>query len=414
MVLWSLFVQVRILTCFSFSHDRYIQAAASLTERHNVEKMHFIIAQTMMKYSRLDERSLYARARHISQAIGIIKRKISHRSRYRELLLQAAQKATEAGAKPTALEYFTKCLALLQERPWEEGAPDVYYEETLLLYTKSAEILWYQGDSDRALELIQSIFANARTAADKAPSWILNSRIFAQRGDSDEAIRSLKSSLSELGLEIKTSSWEECDKEYKVLEQQLQSMDKNDLLEMPASEDQTIIATGSVLLEMMSASFWSDALLFYQMSLITIGIHLNKGTNVQTGLEYMHLAMVSIGRFGRIHFGLEMYSISQALLRRYGDISNIARGSSVGTLFVAHLQSPVREHLPVLDEALGYSLGSGDRILSLVCIGATAFVRLSAGENMATLETYCEYAPEEFPGWEHDLRGGTLIIAIRY
>lgn len=404
---------MRILTCFSFSHDRYIQAAASLTECHNIENMHFIIAQTMMKYSSLEERSLYARASHICQAIETIKRKIPQRSRFRELLLQAAQKATEAGARPTALEYFTKCLALLQQYPWEEGARDVYYEETLLLYTKSAEILWHQGNPDRALELIQSISANARTSADKAPSWILQSRIFAQRGDSDEAIRSLKASLSELGLEIQRSSWEECDKEYKKLQQQLQYMDKSELLGRPASDDQSIIAIGSVLLEMISASFWSDALLFYQMSLTTIEIHFNKGVNVHTGLEYMHLAMVSIGRFGQIQFGLEMYSISQALLRRYGDISNIARGSSVGTLFVAHLQSPLREHIPLLDEALEYSLGSGDRILSLVCIGATAFVRLSAGENMATLEAYCDYAPEEFSGWEDDLRGGTLIIAIR-
>ena len=404
---------MRVLTSFSFSHDRYIQAAASLTECQNIEKMHFIIAQTMMKYSSLDERSLYARARHICQAIETIKRKIPHRSRFRELLLQAAQKATEAGARPTALEYFTKCLALLQQNPWEEEAPDVYYEETLLLYTKSAEILWYQGNSDRALELIQSVLVNARTAADKAPSWILKSRIFAQRGNSAEAIKSLQSSLRELGLEIKKSSWEECDKEYKMLQQQLQSMEKNELLGMPARDDQDIIAMGSVLLETMSASFWSDALLFYQMSLTTIEIHLNRGTNVQTGLEYMHLAMVSIGRFGEIPFGLEMYSISQALLRRYGDISNIARGSSVGTLFVAHLQSPIWEHIPILDEALEYSLGSGDRILSLVCIGAIAYVKLSAGGNMATLETYCEYAPEEFLGWEDDLRGGPLIIAVR-
>lgn len=409
-----LLVSNKTWTCFSFSHDRYIQAAASLRECRNIEEMHFIIAQTMMKYSSHDDRSLYARASHMCQAIETIKQKIPHRSRFREQLLQAAQKATEAGARPTALEYFTKCLALLQPNPWEEGAPDVYYGETLLLYTKSAEILWYQGNSDMAIELIQSVFANARTAADRASSWILQSQIFAQRGDSEEAMGSLKSSLSELGLEIRDSSWEQCDKEYKMLRQQLQSMDRNKLLGRAASVDQNIIAMGSVLLETKNASFWSDALLFYQMSLTTIQICLSQGTNVQMGLEYMHLAMISIGRFGEIPFGLEMYSISQALLKRYGDISNIARGSGIGTLFVAHLQSPIREHIPVLDEALEYSLRCGDRVLSLVCIGAVAFIRLSTGENMATLENYCEYAPEEFPGWDDDLRGGNLIVAVRY
>ncbi|KAI9872825.1 MAG: hypothetical protein M1830_001149, partial [Pleopsidium flavum] len=398
---------------FRFSHDRYIQAAALLTERHNVEKMHFIIAQTMMKYSSLDERSLYARARHVCQAVEVIKRKIAHRSQFRELLWQAAQKATESGARPTALVYYTNCLALLQPDPWKEGAPDVYYEETLLLYTRSAEILWHQGNSIEALDLLQSTFSNARTAADKAPSWILQSRLLMQKGDASGAFRSLRSSLSELGLEIGETSWEECDIEFWKLHEELQAVDRNELLGRPASSDGNLTAMGAVLLESMSASFWSDALLFYQMSLKKIAMHLHKGAFTQIGLGYTHFAMVCIGRFEEVAFGLEMYSISQALLRRFEDYSTLARGLSAGILVIAHLQSPIRNQLPIIEEALEYALNSGDRNLSLLCIGTTALLRLSLGEDLATLETYCEYAPEEFPGWQSDLRGGTFITSVR-
>ncbi len=58
---------------FSFSHDRYVRASASLRECHDVEKMHFIIVQTMMKYLDLDSGSLYDRARHICQSVNVIK-----------------------------------------------------------------------------------------------------------------------------------------------------------------------------------------------------------------------------------------------------------------------------------------------------------------------------------------------------
>lgn len=367
----------------------------------------------MMKYSSLDERSLYARARHICLAVETIKRKIPHRSRFRELLVQAAQKATESGARPTAIEYYTKCLALLQPDPWKEGAADVYYEETLLLYTKSAEILWYQGDSIGALELLESTFSNARTAADKAPAWILQSRLFTQRGDSHGALKCLKSSLSELGLEIRKTSWEECDVEYRNLQREMHAIDQTELLERPALDDQRLTAMGDVFLEAMSASFWCDALLFYQLSLKTIGMHLNKGTFAQIGSGYQHFAMVCIGRFGDISFGTEMYSISQALLRRFPDFATLGRGLCIGVLFLAHFQSPIRNHILILEEALEYSLGSGDRILSLITIAATAFVRLNIGDDLAAIETYCEYAPEEFPDWESDVRGGVLIIAVR-
>ena len=38
------------LLLFRFAHDRYMQSSASLRECQNVTKMHFLIAETMMKY----------------------------------------------------------------------------------------------------------------------------------------------------------------------------------------------------------------------------------------------------------------------------------------------------------------------------------------------------------------------------
>lgn len=170
----------------SFSHDRYIQASASLRECHNVVKMHFIICQTMMKYSNLDDRSLYARARHVCQAAELIKGRIRHRRRFRELLFQAAQKAIESGARPTALGYYETGLSLMQDEPWKEGA-DVDYEETLNLYTRAAELYWYQSQYPKAHNLLASIFEGAHTASDKAPAWIILSRLYAYQGDTSAA-----------------------------------------------------------------------------------------------------------------------------------------------------------------------------------------------------------------------------------
>ncbi len=38
------------LTHSSFAHDRYMQASAALRECFNTTEMHYVIAQTMMKY----------------------------------------------------------------------------------------------------------------------------------------------------------------------------------------------------------------------------------------------------------------------------------------------------------------------------------------------------------------------------
>lgn len=144
----------------------------------------------MMKYSNLDDRSYYIRAQHICQAAGVIKSRILHRRRFRELLFQAAQKAIESGARPTALQCYETCIDLMQPDPWIEDDQDVSYDETLSVYTKAAELYWHQGRHPDAEKLLESTFKGARSAADRAPSWVLRSRIYAARGNVLEAFKS--------------------------------------------------------------------------------------------------------------------------------------------------------------------------------------------------------------------------------
>ena len=126
---------------FSFSHDRYVIASASLRECQDTVKMHFLIVQTMIKYPNLHGRSLHARAQHICRAAKAIRQRVKNRYGFRELLSQAAQTAIVSGARPTALEYHETCLILMQPNPWKEDSPDVFYEETVNVYTKGMSIL---------------------------------------------------------------------------------------------------------------------------------------------------------------------------------------------------------------------------------------------------------------------------------
>ena len=103
----------------------------------------------------------------------------------------------------------------MQPDPWHDGAPDVHYQETLGVYSGAAELRWQQGQSAEALSLLASTFEHARTAADKASSWILQSRISTEKGETLAAFKALKTCLTELGLEFEMeTSWDVCDREY--------------------------------------------------------------------------------------------------------------------------------------------------------------------------------------------------------
>lgn len=231
---------------FRFAHDRYMQACASLVECASVTKMHFIIAQAMMKYSGLDDRDLYARSAHICKSIDIIRKRVQYRSPFRDFLLQAAQKASESGARATALHYYRSCIMLLQPNPWDEG-PDSHYEETLEIFTKSAECWWYMGHMKEALDALQPALDHAKNATDRAPSWILQSRVFMQSGDTLAAYQALKQCLESLGLNLGDAvSWVQCDEQFHVLRRRIESMDRTEILRKPLNEERNMVAMGGM------------------------------------------------------------------------------------------------------------------------------------------------------------------------
>ena len=250
---------------FSFSHDRYVRASASLRECQDVDKMHFIIVQTMMKYSSLDTHSVYDRARHICQSVSVVRDRTGYRHRFRAVLAEAAEKAISSGARPTALQYYESCLALMQSEPWKDGVPDAYYDETLSVYTKAAGIYWHQNQVVDAQNLLDSIFAGARTASDKAPAWILQSKLFAQAGNIAGSFSSLKTSLLELGVDLSDSpTWASCDNDCQDLRNSVQEANFAEIGSKALDADVNMVGLGAVLMEATSAAFWSNSILVCQ------------------------------------------------------------------------------------------------------------------------------------------------------
>lgn len=141
---------------FKFVHDRYIQAAEQL-KICDVRRMHFTIAQVLMKYYP-EAKSKETVASHICESVDIVRAKVSVRRPYRDLLLACAKMSTERGAWPTAAKFYTNAVALLQPSPWNDEAEDTSYEETNQLYLRSSECFVYMGNHGAANALLRTIF----------------------------------------------------------------------------------------------------------------------------------------------------------------------------------------------------------------------------------------------------------------
>ncbi|RKF65723.1 Peroxide stress-activated histidine kinase mak3 [Erysiphe neolycopersici] len=398
---------------FCFTHDRYMQAASSL-DFYPTPKAHFIISQTLLKYNFSDGCDKETIAMHIGKSIDIIKAKVTHRRHFREVLLDCAQSATENGAPNTAIRFYQKCFALLQDDPWKDKAVDVYYEETLNLHIRAAECYVYSGRELEATKLLDIIFSHAHTEVDKAPAWVLKSRIFAQKGDSFSAFRALKACLKGLGIEVHDEScFEKCDAEFERLIVKIQSLDIENLISRPGSKDTDLSAVGIVLVETISAAYWTDQLQFYQMTLVMVNIHLTYGEFPQVGMAYVYLATIAISRFNMIKFACQMAKVSKTLVDKWQDPYTIGRRKLSYTSFVGHLEVKLQDSLSEVEESFDYSIQSGDRISTITNFGFVGQIKFSLSENLVDLEAFMCYGCEDVPNWIYDTRGGSLAIAVR-
>lgn len=398
---------------FRFAHDRYVQAAAALREC-NPRMMHFVIAQTLLKYYSSDKKWRDNTASHICEAVDIIKKRVSHREPFRKLLCDCARVATENGARPTAAKYYSNAVALLQSNPWDDSLEDVSYAETLDLYLRAAECYLYMGRLSAASDVLQTVFSCARTAADKAAAWVLESRIHAQGGNSVLALESLKKCLKALDVSYdEDPTFEKCDDEFERLAVKMQAMDRKDILSPPGSEDNGLSNLGSVLTETISAAWWSDCLEFYHLSLVMIDLHLSRGAFAQSGMAFLHISMIALARFNMIHFTVDAASMALELIDKYRDPYCLARGYVIYTNWVGHVQHPISANLNLLEDVVEYASAAGDRITAILSFGLSAQLRFFASENLGDLEMFCLYGCEEIPDWYKDTRGGTILIAVR-
>ncbi|KAK9769316.1 putative Hsp90-like protein [Seiridium cardinale] len=396
---------------FRFAHDRYVQAASSLKEC-NVQKQHFIIAQTLLKYHGSDERWQENIASHICESVDLVKRRIPERKQFRKHLMESAANAVENGARPTAAKYYAAAVQLLQPEPWIDGY-DSSYQETLELYMRSAECNVFMSHSQSAHVYVDTIFEKARSPEDIAPAWLLKSRIEAQGGDSVSALATLKESLIHLKVDFDAQpTFEKCDAEFRRLSTRIISMDRSEVMNLPTIDSQLVVV-GAILADACSAAFWSDCLDFFNLSLTMLRIHLEKGSFPQSGMALLHIAFIAIARFNMIEFGAEMGSRCLELFGRLRDPFSSARGYMIYANFISHVQVPLNLAISQFEQVVEYAASAGDRISVILSFGLSAQMRFFASENYADLEAICQYCCEEIPGWTQDTRGGTFLISVR-
>jgi signal transduction histidine kinase/tetratricopeptide (TPR) repeat protein len=397
---------------FSFTYNRYMHIAASFHARDK-DHVNFVKAQVLFQHYSHDGKYRNMLASAIIESAPVIKRSVTTRQPFRKFLADHAKAASETGFRSTAINSYASCVVLLQDDVWDDDAEDVSYDETLHIYTAAAECYLYQGQHAEASYLLQSMLSNARSAVDKAPSWILQSRMLAQQGNSTGAFQALKECLVDLGLDIdENPTFAKCDNQFRHLCDTILAIESEGIAEKTPVEDPDLAAAGAVLVEATSAAFWSDTLTFYQMTLVMVDAYLNRGTFPQAGMGLLQLAMIAITRDNSISFANHCGELALALIEQWKDPHTMGRGIALYATFVDHIHHHVQSSIGQLEGALDYAIRSGDRIATILNYGLLATAKFFASANLVELESFCVSSCQDIPNWQTDTPGGTILITI--
>lgn len=397
---------------FSFTYNRYMHIAASFHAKAK-DDVNFIKAQVLFQYYSHDDKYRNMLASAIIESAPVIKRSVTRRQPFRKFLVDHAKAANETGFRSTAIDSYACCIVLLQDNMWDGNAEDVSYDETLHIFTAAAECYLYQGQHAEADCLLQSILSHARSAVDKAPAWILQSRMLAQQGNSTDAFQALQACLVTLGLDIdEEPTFAKCDKQFRRLRDTITAIESEGIAEKTPVEHPNLAAAGAVLVEATRAAFWSDTLTFYQMTLVMVDTYLTRGTFPQAGMGLLQLAVIAISRDNAISFASHCGDLALALIEQWKDPHTMGRGIALYSTFVGHIKHPVQSSIAQLEGALDYAIRAGDRIATILNYGFLATAKFFASENLVELENFCVSSCEDIPHWQSDTPGGTILMAI--
>ncbi|KAJ5563937.1 hypothetical protein N7513_000179 [Penicillium frequentans] len=397
---------------FSFTYSHYMHFAASFHTRDK-DHVNFIIAQVLFQYHIHDDKYRSMLATAVIESAPIIKDYVATRKPFRNFLIEYANAASKTGLRSTAINSYASCIVLLQDDIWKDDIVDVSYGETLQIFTSAAECYLFQGQHDEASHLLHAILSNARNPVDKAPAWILQSRMLAQLGDSTGAFNSLRECLMALDITIdEDPTFPKCDKELRRLCEAVSAVQPEAIFETDLLEHPALAAAGAVLLEATSAAFWSDTLTFYHMTLVMVDAYLSRGPFPQAGLGLMQLAMLAITRDNAFGFAKHCGELALALIEQSKDPHTVGRGIGLYSTFVGHIQHHVHSSILQLEGAVDSSIRAGDRIATILNSGFLATMKFFASENLAELETFCVDSCLDIPSWQTDTAGGTILITI--
>jgi predicted ATPase len=297
---------LRVVGGFRFAHDRVRHAAYRLLPPGERPATHLRIGRLLLAQTPAEARgeAVFEIVTHLNLGAALISDP-GEVLELAELNLLAGRRAKASHAHAAAINYLTAGTALLGRDRWREHH-DLTYEIELAL----AECELLSGDIDGSLQRAAGLLAEARTAREKVPSYLLQKDAHLAKGAVSDAVTDELAALALFGLELppRPTAAEVAAARARV-ERLLEDHPIETIPDLPAMSDPDL----EVALKVTSAASFTDRNLYLHAAAKMVALSLERGNAEGSVFWYGCYGFILVGlgehreghRFARAAFALQ-------------------------------------------------------------------------------------------------------------
>lgn len=292
-----------------FAHDRLQQAAHHAQSSSAVLQHHYNIAQYYKNNSQSSE-ALLKCVHHFHLSMPLVESD-QLRAEIAGFNVLAARETKQRGDFERAYQHINRAFKLMSG-----SAPHLLSSE---VFQELGECCHLFGLTEEANEHLLSALKTSNTSLERAAVYDLLIKLNTDIGQYDDAYAIGRTALQELGIKIPAT--------YKApllistlarLTWQLKGKSTLDLFDLPKAEDQTIIATISLLSALQKAAYQIKPELCVYLAAKQVSLSIKHGNSPDAAIGYMVFGVIfQCGILGRRQAGVDYGQLSLALLEKY-------------------------------------------------------------------------------------------------
>ena len=333
---------------YRFVHDRVQQAAYSMIETGDIERMHERIGRTLWESTGVNDvdEAMFDIVNHMNRCLALVDGE--DRRRLAVLNINAAKRAKQSTAYEAALGYAHAADELLEGVSWDDD-----YDLRLELAAELAECEYLSGNFEVADGLFDQIIAKARDLAGRLLVYEKKVVLLRHKAEYEAALRAIVEGLALADIEV---PWHDdaarigeiVEADSVGLRERLAGRDVDTLIDLPTMTAAVDLAVMDLLAELSMLAYFFNPALVQLATVKMVTRSLESGNCRSSTVAYATYGMAIASGLGLYDDGYKFGRLSIRLAQKMNDVGAecIVRFWHGAT--ICHWRAPVDEGIEVL------------------------------------------------------------------